>query len=304
MAHNIKVISKWKEVLQLKKVCECMPDPDLYEDLVFSDEELPAYIGEAAFKNGSTMTANWHGQMEIHFILQGSGEILLGQDTLFVQEGDAVIINANTLHRGECLRGPYRHQILVLDIADYSRELSKQNFNFTPLVRGDEAVKGYFQQIFAEWWSKRCGYRSLCRGLITQLLVHLCRHYAQSSVSVKDLLRRKKNLERLKDVICFIEENYSQHITVAKLADMACLSEDRFGHLFREVIGKPPLQYINNLRLRKAMLLLQIGDCSAGESAEAVGFFDYNHFGRLFRKYYGISPNQARLEAIKNSGII
>ena len=75
---------------------------------------------------------------------------------------------------------------------------------------------------------------------------------------------------------------------------MACLSEDRFGHLFRECIGQPPMQYINEIRLRKAMNLLKTNEYSVTEVAAAVGFRDYNHFGRQFHKLFGCTPSEAR----------
>ena len=82
----------------------------------------------------------------------------------------------------------------------------------------------------------------------------------------------------------------------------------RFGHLFREVVGQPPLKYINQIRLRKAMNLLKTGAYTVTEVADAVGFQDYNHFGRLFRKTYGTTPNRIRLDVAteleENSGNI
>ena len=75
---------------------------------------------------------------------------------------------------------------------------------------------------------------------------------------------------------------------------MVCLSEDRFGHLFREGVGQPPLQYINAMRLRKALNMLKTNQYTVTEVADAVGFRDYNHFGRLFRKQYGCTPNEIK----------
>ena len=57
----------------------------------------------------------------------------------------------------------------------------------------------------------------------------------------------------------------------------------------------PPLRYLNSLRLRKARNLLQNKEHSVTEIARVVGFNNYNHFGRLFRKRYGCTPNDVRL---------
>ena len=51
------------------------------------------------------------------------------------------------------------------------------------------------------------------------------------------------------------------------------------------------------MRLKKAMHLLKSGNYSAAEVADAVGFSDYNHFGRLFRRYYQCTP----MEAVRES---
>ena len=55
-----------------------------------------------------------------------------------------------------------------------------------------------------------------------------------------------------------------------------------------------PLQYRNRIRLKKARYLLSTGEYTATQVADAVGFTDYNHFGRLFRRYYGYTPMQVK----------
>ena len=79
-----------------------------------------------------------------------------------------------------------------------------------------------------------------------------------------------------------------------ELAELVHLSSDRFNHLFRESVGTAPLHYINEVRLKKAMNLLKNGEYTAAQVADAVGFSDYNNFGRLFRRYFGCTPMEAR----------
>ena len=92
----------------------------------------------------------------------------------------------------------------------------------------------------------------------------------------------------------YIQSHYSDRIQVSQLADMLYLSEGRFCHLFREVVGSPPLQFLNELRLQKALTLLHSGSYSVTQVADMVGFRDYNHFGRLFRKRYGCTPYEVK----------
>ena len=131
-------------------------------------------------------------------------------------------------------------------------------------------------------------------------------HYATEAMATKDLAKRRRDLERLRPALDYIEKNFSERISVDQLAQVLCLSTDRLGHLFRDGVGQAPLQYINEIRLRKAMNLLKTGAYTVTEVADAVGFQDYNHFGRLFRKAFGATPNRIRLETAEklteNSG--
>lgn len=274
-----------------------MLELELYENLIFGDEELPAYVSTTHCSHCRQMyTPNWHEQLELFYVMEGQADIQLDQEILSVREGDLVVANSNTLHQGECTQPPYCGHLLILDVADFSKELAEKNNIYVPLVRDDPVIKGYFQLILDEFKTKKLGYKALCRSVITEILVYLSRHYVDYSQPNRDRGRQKKNRERLKSALWYIDENYRQPITVSQLAELACLSEDRFGHLFREAMGQSPLKYINAIRLRKAMRLLQTGDYTVTEVADAVGFQDYNHFGRLFRKFYGTTPNRVRLE--------
>ena len=189
---------------------------------------------------------------------------------------------------------PYRANLLVFDPSDVSRELGQKHLRLQSLIRGDATLRRMMVDIFTARAEEGLGYRALCRAKVTELLVYLCRHYAAESLQPKELVQRGRDLERLQPALDYIEQNYADRISVAQLGRVLCLSPDRLGHLFRDGVGQAPLQYINEIRLRKAMNLLKTEEYTVTEVAQAVGFFDYNHFGRLFRRRYGCTPNQVR----------
>ena len=205
-----------------------------------------------------------------------------------------LISNRNEFHSGYSTQIPYMSNVIIFDMGDLSQELAKKNYVFQSVIRGDGVIHDLIQRIFAEAKGQESGYKQLCKALVTELFVYLCRNYVTEMMPERDSAKRKKDLERLNAVLGYIEANYNQRITVEQLADMVCLSEDRFGHLFREGVGQPPLQYINAMRLRKALNMLKTNQYTVTEVADAVGFRDYNHFGRLFRKQYGCTPNEIK----------
>ena len=272
-----------------------MPNLELYEKKVLSDGELPvqlAYNVHAAC--GEIFGSHWHEHVEMHYLFEGSAIFHIDQECYEVQAGDLIIANRNELHAGYSTAVPYDAKLLVFDPSDLSRELGEKNLRFQSLIRGDATVRGMITGIFEEYQGRKLGYRALCRARVTELLVYLSRNYAVESVAAKDTVQRRRDLERLQPALEYIEQNYAERISVAQLAGLLCLSPDRLGHLFRDGVGQAPLQYINEIRLRKAMNLLKTEEYTVTEVAQAVGFFDYNHFGRLFRRRYGCTPNQVR----------
>ena len=272
-----------------------MPNLDLYEKKVLSDEELPVQLARNSHTAcGEIFASHWHEHLELHYILRGRAVFHVDCQRYEVKAGDLIIANRNELHAGYSTAVPYEALLLVFDPSALSPELGEKHLRFQSLVQEDAGVWQRMTAIFDAWDEQGLGYRALCRARVTELLVYLCRHYAADRVAPKDMDKRRRDLERLQPALDYIEQNYADRISVTQLAQLLCLSSDRLGHLFRDGVGQAPLQYINEIRLRKAMNLLKTKEHTVTEVAQAVGFFDYNHFGRLFRRRYGCTPNQVR----------
>lgn len=285
-----------------------MPLIELFENRIQMDEELPMQLSLDARKATETVfSSHWHEDIEIHYIEKGKADFYLNQTCYHGEPGDLLIANSNELHSAVCTEGPYLGQVIIFDVGVLSPELASKHYLLQSIIRNDKMIQSLVARIFEEKRSEQCGYKPLCRALVTELLVYLCRNYVAESLSERDNLKRKKDLERLNVVLSYIHNHYTEQISNTELAKMICLSEDRFGHLFRESVGKAPLQYINDMRLKSAMNLLKTNEYTVTEVAEAVGFQDYNHFGRLFRKRYGCTPydvKSGKENQKKNSGIV
>lgn len=266
-----------------------------YEKKILNDAEFPIqlHINRVNEKRWYFMP-HWHEHIELHYVVKGCTKIRLDQEEITAQEGDLVIANSNVLHAGYCPGSPVEVLVMIFEMESLSRELADKNIVFQPLIRGDEEIARIMQLIYAENARKDIGYKLACKGGLLQLITYLARSYVLEALSDSDSLSRMKKLERLNTVNQYIEAHYTEAISNRVLAEMIHLSEDRFNHLFKESMGMPPLQYINEIRLKKAMHLLKKGEYTAAEVADAVGFSDYNHFGRMFRRYYGCTPMEAR----------
>ncbi len=176
------------------------------------------------------------------------------------------------------------------------KELADRNIIFHSLVKADANIEEIMTVIYQEYQNKNLGYRLVCKGEILKLIAYLARQYTAQVLTDSESDKRKKRLERLNTVLNFIQNHYMEPISNGDMARVIHLSEDRFNHLFKESMGMAPLQYVNEVRLKKAMNLLKKKEGTVAEIAAMVGYTDYNHFGRQFRKMFGATPSEVMKE--------
>ena len=92
------------------------------------------------------------------------------------------------------------------------------------------------------------------------------------------------------DVLNFMEQHYSENITLHDLAHKLSLSSSRTCHLVSGYFGKPFSALLLDLRLEKACSFLNGKFLSVNETARRCGFSSVNYFSAAFRKKYNISP--------------
>lgn len=100
---------------------------------------------------------------------------------------------------------------------------------------------------------------------------------------------RNDVLEALK----YIEEHYSDDISLSDVADYICISKNHLSYLFKKETGKTFSDYLIQYRIDKAKEYLTTETKSTvSEIAEKTGFHDTGYFSKVFKKATGLSPNQ------------
>lgn len=98
--------------------------------------------------------------------------------------------------------------------------------------------------------------------------------------------------------IDYIGANYLSNPSVSQLASLANLSEKRFISNFKNTVGLSPGQYINQLRMRKAVELIRNTDKKMSEIAGILGYADQYVFSKAFKRTFGESPTDFRNNVI------
>jgi len=91
-------------------------------------------------------------------------------------------------------------------------------------------------------------------------------------------------------VLEYVRSHLSELLTVADMADLVRLSPSAFAHLFRDVTGRSPYQFVKEMRLDRARELLVDGDFTVARISKEVGYASVSHFISEFRGRFGVTP--------------
>lgn len=104
----------------------------------------------------------------------------------------------------------------------------------------------------------------------------------------------KDHIRRINNVILYIENNLSDHLSIDQLADLACFSKFHFNRIFKSVTGESVYHYIKRVRLERASYYLWSSENPIKEIAAKCGFNTTSNFSYNYKKHFGISAREQR----------
>ena len=97
----------------------------------------------------------------------------------------------------------------------------------------------------------------------------------------------------------YMDIHYTEKsLTVETVAKMLNMSEVHFRKIFRVQYNTSPLQYILNLKIQRAKMLMQSEILSLEECAYQSGFSSLQYFSRVFKEKTGMTPAKYRKQQI------
>ncbi len=239
------------------------------------------------------MPLHWH--MEEELIRVETGNLALQWDgiPLTLGPGDCVLLRGGALHTAQA-SAQCRYCCLVLDGTTLF-----QNFPNRTLLQSDprllaagspeaEAVARLFQlqKEGAPGWE--CGVMEE----LWYLLFFLQKE--PRPVAETQTARHHHRIKIVKTVLTRIRQNYAEPLTLAELAREAHLSPNYFCRIFREIVGRSPVDYLCNYRLEQAAKQLKDREVSITEAAMACGFNGVAYFTRCFKNRFHTTPREYR----------
>ena len=233
--------------------------------------------------------------LELQYIFGGQANIRIGNYIYKVGKGDVVVYNAGVLH-DECPDFEHGLSFYNCGVKNLQVEGLPENHilpkDISPVLHAGEmadCVQTIFRELVEQISQKKTSGAAVCYHLLNALLIILT-----EQISHKKILRGDKvdsSFLRCKE---FIDNHFTETISIEQLSQIAHMSVSGFSHNFKKFLGIAPLQYLTRLRIGLSQKMLISTDKSIADVATAVGYDNISHFNNQFKKFVGTSPKNYR----------
>lgn len=100
--------------------------------------------------------------------------------------------------------------------------------------------------------------------------------------------------ESVRLAVDYIRNHYNEDISLEMIAGKVFVNPAYFSQLFKKEMGCGFNDYLNNLRIENAKILLKQPFLKVNEVADMVGYNSIAYFNRIFKKYIGVTPSEYR----------
>ncbi|MDQ0158352.1 GH39 family glycosyl hydrolase [Alkalibacillus salilacus] len=270
-----------------------------YEQIDYQ-EDLPVRVFTQTVEH---FPFHWHEDLEILFVLNGSIEIRVNQDSFQLEEGDLFLVNGNELHFINSKGRVGETQVLALQIdhnhvKTHNINLSEKRFYLNSNEMGTEStytldqIKYILANMMDLILNRKHLYYLKVEKLLLELIVILLEHYELPTQSkVKEIERDHRLLEILKYMNQHCRDS---QLSLRKIADEFSLNPQYLSRYFKSNVGESFKKKLDSIRLNKSLSSLRTTDETITDIALKFGFPDSKAYYRVFKEILGITPMQYR----------
>ncbi len=236
--------------------------------------------------------------VEIILICSGSSEYLIHDKKYYIQPGDLLVYNAGVVH--DEISGPdmeigsYCVAIGGLHIPGLrANALLPDDAGYVfPAGKSFDDLRILFEMMFRNLASGEPRAEAFCHSLMHALLVKVLTVADGVDAIVEKPVEEPHILgRRIKE---YIDRHYMEPITLQSMGEALHISPYYLSHVFKQMSGYSPVQYLLRRRIGEAQTLLITTDLSITRIAEMVGYDTQSYFNLQFTKNVGMPPNKYR----------
>lgn len=266
------------------------------------------YETQPLLNEAGLISLHWHEEFQICLVTHGCVYFQCDQDSYELHENEGLLINSNHIHMAKSsdsdstyLCCAFHPKVLSSFSGSIIESMYVQPFIKAPGLSAvyidphtdwGNHVLNKIKQIFDIYCEQPFGYQI---SVISDLLDI----WNQIIFNQKEKLTVSRSVEstdlqRTKLLMTYIQEHYSEDISLEELSDAASLSKGECCRLFKRITGNTPFEYLLMYRIKQSISLMETTNKSIGEIASLTGFNSFSYYSVCFKKIIGTTPKQYR----------
>lgn len=268
---------------------------------IASRVELDKFIGQF-------VPWHWHRAVELFYMESGEVEYYTPGGKILFPTGAGGMVNSNILHMTRTsIRSEKNIQLLHLfDVSLLAGEQGSriQKNYIDPVVTApqiemitlfpEDPAQGRILELIRQSFSlsdSEFGYEIKLREALSEIWMLL---FEQIRPMLSESGKYNKSNDKIKLMMIYIHEHYSEKISISQLAAAAYLSERECFRVFHDCLHMTPVEYIKSYRLQAACQMLAKGNEPVTVVSHACGLGSSSYFGKVFQEYAHCTPSEYR----------
>ena len=237
----------------------------------------------------------------IGFIVSGDRRWISRETIRSCHAGDVGISKPYVYHRNCSMSDtPYERYVVKVRISAFqpiidivgTAALNSLCANYLHFTKKSQIIiKNMYDEMLNEYRKQTPASQLVLQGMVYKLFFYLYDNHILLE-SDNNTYYLKTFDDRIQEALIYVEDNIRFNPSINATAKHVSLSPSHFSRLFKEVTGTSYSDYVGEVRLEHAKIMLELGEKNIEEIAEEIGIANGNYLSSLFKKRYGITPSQ------------
>lgn len=266
------------------------------------------YVQSVKYFTGQVnLQKHYHDFHQILFVKSGKISVTIDKEEEILSSGSLLILSRFEEHSIKVISDEYTRYMMLISPETSSKD--KDDYYLTSVLvnrskgfrhsidTGDKCT--IFEKVFSdmldEYTSKDVLYDNQMNLLFHSFLIYL---YRLSPEIFSD--DPKANIGIVRAIQERFENNYADTFSLTSLASEYHISVSHLAHMFKNVTGYAPIDYLTVCRLNVAKKHLATTSMPIREIIDICGFGDESNFSRLFKIKIGMTPSEYRKSNYKS----
>ena len=273
-------------------------------ELKLVDDEISMSIYENKDFN---YLAHWHMEVEIAYVVEGKIYVGVNNNRQLLEEGSMVVCSSGDIHYYDSTELNSKTILMVFkpEFAGFPSNWSETLNLSSPFISkekidasGLSVIKNILYSILDEKHKKIKYFDLFIKAKIIEICGLLLRYQhtcnLESKTKTKSKTKTITNLKAMQNVLCYIEDNYMNDISLEKISHHFNVDVYNLSKRINYITGTNFKTYINSMKVLKSEEMILNTTKPLTEIALECGFNSIRTFNRVYKKIKGYVPSSIR----------